>query len=312
MDLNSKPASWQKVKIAGRQFWKIPHHEWTGMMNALNPNKPPQESDGADFLMPCFPDDDKTEFPTLYEFEDAGPLIASGIARHSLTMEGISADRSNRGLTARHLSVFNEMDWYGECFGVLEAHGWTKSGHLTPEILSKLEAIEGRSAIDEAKQSFGENWELYAMELAARHLAKPLSRLWYVANMKSLYYCHNDDLRLGFLWAEYQMKMQYEAFALKHMEVVERNSENGRKGGQGKAAAERYRVLDRLVTAQGEKLAFCDNDEIIKAAKKLAADYDRKEGTQLFQIKNKSLGPGWYKDWVKHYRALIKAMRAKA
>ncbi|SCW39270.1 hypothetical protein SAMN02927900_01313 [Rhizobium mongolense subsp. loessense] len=310
MDLSNKPASWQKVKIAGRQFWRIPHKEFSEMMNSMFPNNP-RESDGADFLMPCFPDDDKRDFPTRYEFEDAGPLIASGIARHSLTLEGISAERSNRGLSARHLSVFNETDWYGECFGVLEAHGWTTSGNLTPEILAKVEEIEGKSVIDEAKQSYGENWEIYLMELAAQHLAKPLSRLWYAANMKSLYYCHHDDLRLGFLWAEYQMKMQYESFALKHMEVVERNSENGKKGGQGAARVERYRVLDQLVMAQGDKLAFSDNDEIIKAAKKLAMDYDRQEGAQLFQINNKSLGPSWYKDWVGHYRSLIKAMRAR-
>ncbi len=69
-------------------------------------------------------------------------------------------------------------------------------------------------------------------ELAAKHFSEPLSRLWYVANMMSLYYAHYDDMRFGYLWSEYRTKMRYELFALKHLKMAEKNRESGQKGGQ--------------------------------------------------------------------------------
>jgi hypothetical protein len=149
------------------------------------------------------------------------------------------------GLRARQLDVFNETDWYGECYQVLDAHGWLKGLGLAPHIIEHVVEHYGQEEIDRAKERYGSSWTVYVKELAAVRLAKPLSRLWYAANMMSLYYIHHDDMRLGYLWAEYQMRLDHEQDSLRG----KKNVASARDGGEQRAKQFKSRsqqVLDKM------------------------------------------------------------------
>lgn len=292
------------VKMAGREFQEVPR--------SLLPFSRGNEGEEI-VLMPVITPDDKIEFPGHPPFEGVGPFVKAGIAQHQLDfMEMPSAWTSGEAterFTATQLTVLSEMDWYGECFSVIEAHGWTKGGILTESMLNRIVDAEGNSElVAEAQTKYGENYGAYLEEIAAKHFAPPLSRLWYAANMKSLYYCHYDDLRFGYLWAEYQIKMRAELFALKHLELTERNRVSGLKGGQADKKRERYSVLDGLGKQRFKELAFASDRDGVRVAKRMAADYDKGADTPLFRLNGKDLSRNWYGDWLAHFRHIARGI----
>lgn len=208
------------------------------------------DATGRKILIPFHPADDKKHFPGGAVLEEAGFLMRSGVAAHKLELgfhnlkkimpdtESVLDDfakldkRTVGGIRATELEVFHESHWYGECFAVLSAHGWLgKSGELASHIIDHVVEHYGQSEIDEAKEQYGTEWEPYIKELAAVRLAKPLSRLWYAANMLSLYYIHHDEMRLGYLWAEYKMRLRHEQDSFRGKKSVE----SARGGGEQRA-----------------------------------------------------------------------------
>jgi hypothetical protein len=301
------------VKIAGREFYRIPRSDWNKHMKLMFPSLADKfaNDNGPSVLFPYYPFDDRLEFPAQSPVDDAGFLIKNGIASHNVD---IGARAGTEGFAARKLLLFAEDDWYGECFSVLSAHGWMTDGDLSHELLVRLQAIEGVDIRERVKDlfSFGfedgdRTWEIYLYELAATHFTKPLSRLWYAANMLSLYYIHRDDLRLGYLWCEYHMRMRYELIALKHIEMTEKNRESGMKGGQADKRRKRYDVLDRLARHNFKAMAFASDKEMVRIAKSLAAEYDAQAPEPLFTVGHKALSSKWYDDWASHFRLLAKS-----
>lgn len=308
-----KGGAWEefeRVKIAGREFWKIPRAEINKLTKMIRPDQAddPREDDGPDFLIPCSEPDDYVDFPGTVPLDDAGFLIKAGIATHSVDRIGFETRKNSLGLSARQLGVFSELDWYGECFSVLEAHGWTDHGNVLPSLIEKVAAAEGRDLVPEMKARFGNEWQPAFLEVAAVHLAEPLSRLWYVCNMMALYYIHQDDMRVGYLWCEYQMRKRYELFALKHIELTEKNRESGLKGGQGDKKQQRYAVLNRLANDRFKDIAFASDREGIRLAKRLAADHDAKSGDNLFSVNGKVLSSQWFGEWLDQFRLLARGL----
>ena len=292
------------VKMAGREFQRVPR--------SFLPFSRGDEGDEV-VLMPVITPDDKLEFPGRPSFEGLGPFLKSGVAEHKLGfMEMPSAwtsGNATENFTARDLIMLDELDWYGECFQVLERHGWTDYGQLIQELIERIVGAEANpELVSEARAEFGENYEPYLEEIAAKHFAPPLSRLWYAANMMALYYCHYDDLRFGYLWAEYQIKMRAELFALKHIELTERNRESGMKGGQASKKIERYSVLDRLGRQRFKELAFASDRDGVRVAKRIAADHDKHAESPLFQVNGKDLSRNWYGDWLAHFRQVARGI----
>ena len=292
------------VKMAGRKFQEVPR--------SMLPFT--RDGDGDEVvLMPVLPPDDKKAFPGLPPFEGFGPFLKAGISQHlfdSTNLPDVWTDgQATEKFTARNLLVLDELNWHGECFGVLEAHGWTERGHLKQEMIERIVEAEGDAdLVSKAKVEYGENYETYLEELAAKHFAPPLSRLWYVANMMALYYCHYDDMRFGYLWAEYQIKMRAEIFALKHIELIERNRESGMKGGQADKKIERYSVLDQLGRRRFKELAFASDRDGVRVAKRIAADHDKNADTPLFRVNGKDLSRNWYSDWLAHFRQIARGI----
>lgn len=302
----------ERIKIAGREFYRIPRAEWNKRMKEMFPGRDDLRDDGTDaVLFPYYPFDDRLEFPAQSTTEDVGFLIKAGIVSHNVDYSARTS--AFGGFPATKLVLFAEDDWFGECFSVLTAHGWLVNGTIPKEIIRKLESVEGEGIYERVKSqlSIGFNdgddtWEVYLYELAATHFAAPLSRLWYAANMLSLFYVHHDDLRTGYLWCEYQMRMRYELFALKHIEMTEKNRESGMKGGQADKKRERYQVLDRLAGQKFKVMAFASDREFIRLAKSMAVEYDSKAETPLFTVGGKPLSTKWYDEWASHFRSIAK------
>lgn len=292
------------VKVAGREFQKVPRSVlpfW-------------REGEGDELvMMPVLPPDDKKEFPGRPAFEGIGPLLQSGISQHKLDFMRVpaayGAERSVEHFTATDLVVLDEVDWYGECFCVLEAHGWTDHGEITSEMIQRIiEAEDDPGIVARSQAEHGDNHKTYLLEKAAKHFAPPLSRLWYVANMMSLFYCHYDDMRFGYLWAEYQIKMRAELFALKHQEMSERNRENGAKGGQRDKKLERYQVLNHLGRQRFKDLAFASDRDAVRLARQMAAQHDKGADDPLFAVNGKDLSRNWYEEWLSSFRRLARGI----
>lgn len=130
------------------------------------------------------------EFPERPQLENFFSFLRSGIAKHNLSVEEMSAiDGRSDGFSARQLTVFDSDVWSLECLRVLSHYGWIDGdGSNSPWLLEKLNEALGKSVIDSAEEQYGQGWEAYLLELAAIQLAEPFSRLWYVANMWSLYF----------------------------------------------------------------------------------------------------------------------------
>lgn len=270
-----------------------------------------QDDNGPAVLTPHYPFDDRLEFPSQPPLDDAGWLIKAGIASHHVTF---GSRKGLEGFSAKDLHLFAEDDWYGECFSVLTAHHWMVNGDFSRDLLARLQEVEGRDVQDRVRKKYSigfsegdDTWETFLYELAAKHFTPPLSRLWYAANMLSLFYIHRDDLRLGYLWCEYHMRMRYEPFALKHMELVEKNRESGKQGGQGDKKKERYTALNELALKRIHEIAFAKDRDCVRVARQLAGRYDKEHpDNPLFSVKGKTLSPTWFEEWLDHFREIVR------
>ena len=226
-----------KHNFAGREFIERNVSELHGIAGESGDEE-------RKILFPHEPPDDYIEFPIGSEFIDFNIYVGSGIASHQVEREHSSirdlSDVPSKGFSATQLEVFKEDDWFLECHEVLNAHGWfTEFINLSEEIISKVAEKEGVSEITRARARYGENWAYYIAEVAAKHFAKPLSRLWYVANMTSLYFAHQDDMRLGFLWSEYRIRMRHEADSFRG----KKNIASARSGGLKSASMQKNRTV---------------------------------------------------------------------
>lgn len=332
---------WPVITIAGHKFHQIPR----GTLEESFKDLPGVEFEAGDpdelVLLPYHSADDHLEFPARPTVQLAGMLASAGIARHTVLSIEDEFDKGSEGeveqvdafkrrhiiewspdgkietspeqaevpfpagFCARQIRPFNEDDWFGECWQVLKEHKWWHSTQrLTPELEANLEKLVP-GIIAEAKNTYGENWGCYAVEVAAMHLCSPLSRLWYAANMMALRYCHFDDLRLGYLWSEYQARLRWENAALKQEENAERNREVGKLGGELQAARrrERYAVLDRLAMLRmNDILVASDMKKRINIARQLAAEHASRSGdVDLFRHGGKALRGDWYEAWTLHF-----------
>lgn len=207
----------------------------------------------ARICLPYHEPDDKLEFPVAPKFNDLYFASASGKVLHNVhrergygphlppklieTAEGFRVE-GGKGFSARDLSVFSECDWFGECWGVMHAHGWhDPRGDLSQHIIDNVCKELGPCAVTRAKLEFGENWQTRVAELATLNLVQPLSRIWYAVNMMALYYCHYDDLRLGYLWAEYRMRMSLEKDAMRGESILRSAKSGGHSRGMSKSAS---------------------------------------------------------------------------
>lgn len=300
-----KNERWPVISIAGQSFYQIPRSD----MAELFGDKV-DLGDGPEILLPIRAPDDFLDFPAKAELEDFGSAARAGIATHIIdrdelqTTEPIPFGTWSSGFSATQLDVFPEDDWYGACWQVLLAHDWVSlrnSGGVSDKLLDQMAEISP-GAVDLAKLEYEENWHYRVYELAAVKLAKPLSRIWYAANMLALYYVHHDDLRLGYLWCEYRMKLKYELPALRQLEVTEKNRESGSKGGQADKKRERYNCLDRLARQNFKELAFASDRDAMRLAKRLASDHDARADEPLFRAGGKLLSRDWFEDWLAHFR----------
>lgn len=296
------------VKKAGRDFHQVPLRAYREALPEQIPDDLDDSSDSAHVLVEAIPNDAHMDFPGKASLERFGSYFRSGVVSHQLgTLEplvGSEGVSSSLRLAATDLSILNETDLYFECASVFTAHGWAgRGGGLSDAMLNKVVEIEGADFIESAKEAFGEDgWRSYAGEVAARHFAEPFSRLWYAANLQSLYYARHDELRLGYLLAEYRIKMSYELFALRHIEITEKNRESGAKGGQAEKKRERYRCLDRLARQHFKEMAFASDKDAMRLAKRLAAEHDAEADEPLFGANGKALSRDWFEEWLRHFR----------
>ncbi|MDQ2089753.1 hypothetical protein [Marimonas arenosa] len=219
----------RKVTIAGYSFLEVRQEEiWLRVEPCPEPDRLVlilhRDRENPDYL----------EFPDGGDFEshDFGgsplTLATDGFSRHEFWSElpdeePLGFKGRAGGFSARQVNVLSDS-FHGECQCVMDAHGWMEGLDLpSREIQAKLLELEGPEVMSAARERFGDNCRAFFCELAAVHFSKPFSRLWYAANMFSLYYAHYDDLRVGFLWAEYQIRM--------------RQGSNARRGEKTKNAA---------------------------------------------------------------------------
>ncbi len=335
-------ADWEIVSIGAHKFWKVPSDQL--LRAPLNGETfallGPILFDGLR--------DEKREFPGSPSLEGAGPFISSGVAVHTIGYAGeqefdrrqildeiepwdlevrehfvldsgkiphaaqgariVWENKPAKHLTARQMIVFNELDWYGECYQVLEAHGWTKRGQIADDLVNRLDIHFAQKDEDEllkwvaSKKGYdAEDTKLFFLEVAATYLATPLSRLWYAASMVPLYYLHQDTMRVGFLWSEYLTKMRFELFAFKHIEMTEKNRVSGLKGGQADKRRERYNALDRLARNRMDAMLIASDKDRLRTVKAMAREYDAKAEEPLFSSGLKPLSDSWYRDWISHF-----------
>ncbi len=253
----------------GRSFHVLKGSEFNKMFGGIGGRV--YDDDEQIFLKRTEPDD-KLEFPSSPHLDDYHHIVSSGRVLHNVereraygphqpvklieTDEGIRIE-GTKGFAATELDIFREDDWFGECWQVMEAHGWHRAGGgLGYHIIDQFRDEFGACAITKAKLEFGENWEGRIAELASTRLVQPLSRLWYAINMLALYYCHRDEFRLGFLWAEYRMRMHVEKDAVRGENVV-KSAKNGgiARGASKKAASQKIIKAMQSRIAAGQSIA---------------------------------------------------------
>ena len=260
----------------GRKYLVLSGAEFNTMFEGISRRT---HDEDERILIPTSAPVNKLEFPSNPLFNDFHLAVSSGTVLHNVerqeaygpelprkiakTSEGLRVE-GNKGFTATALQVFVEIDWHGECWGVMEAHGWHgPKRRISQLIIDNVSKEIGPCEITKAKLEFGENWEIRVAELATIQLVRPLSRLWYAVNMMALYYCHHDDLRLGFLWAEYQMRMRAEKNALRGEVMLKSASDGGlarRATTSAKSgciiAAMGKRIFSGLSVANAARLTF--------------------------------------------------------
>ncbi len=189
------------VEINGFTFWRVQKRH-------LLAGDPDAE---GEVLMPLgthhVEHDDYREFPLPPNVQGFSNYIASGISRHAIESGSATETREVRKparivesapgrlvieiddevgpqIAARDLFVFGEMDWYGECFHVLEANGWREHGLPTQNFVDAIGKVVAAQGLEqELARLSDEDRDLRCLELAATHLAEPFSRVWYAANM---------------------------------------------------------------------------------------------------------------------------------
>ena len=192
------------------------------------------------------------EFPGGANLVAVGTMMSSGSAVHGArgSLGAVYSSTQNaieRGAyTANNLDLFREDDWAFECLSVLQAHGWLdRTASLNQTIIDKVAECFGASVIKDAVTKFGENSDVYIESFASRLLAEPLSRLWYVNNMREQFYLKHDDMKVGILWAEYKIRLSQEHNALRG-ERVKLNASAGGKAAGTLAEESRREILTRM------------------------------------------------------------------
>lgn len=330
------------IRIGSRDFWYFTKEDlaqrWPAVQSLSDRAKARGDKVASNLppealfaLMPvdALHADDKRTFPSEVGAAFWGPYVSAGATVHEIGSQHfveigtddpryiVSAieEYLSRGKRPRRvwagrtsplkptfLNVFDELAWVTECWMVLEAHQWIAGHQLEPAFQSQIEQRcqlenELHMRVLSDKDRF---W--HQLEIGATHIAEPLSRLWYAASMLSLYFYHSDKLRVGYLWAEYQMKMQFEVSVLRHMQMTDANRSNGQKGGQAEKRRERYRVLDSLASERANDFAFTTDREGIRLAKRLAASHDAEAPEPLFSQAGRPLSNGWYEEWFADFR----------
>ena len=215
------------------------------------------------------PADDYLEFPGRDKLASSRGFVSSGIAFHRFLkpdfigpLEPLGEENASQYF-AKNLVVFNDFDFNMECWNVLEAHGWIDSStRPTPSIMAKVSEAVGAGFVSELQGSGLENWEAVILEIAAANFAKPLSRLWYAAAMNALYFVYRDDLKVGYLWAEYKIRMEHESAAVRGQTVRDGAQKGGEKRSQD------YASLRKVVLSELKRL--CDQGHSVSRAAELA------------------------------------------
>lgn len=102
-----------------------------------------------------------------------------------------------------------------------------------------------------------------------------------------------------------------EAHARVRLDQIDENRRNGAKGGQASQKQERYRVLNDLARSNEAKFRFVSGSQAIRAAKKLALEYDKVASDPLFQHRGSNLSLAWYGDWWDQFRTDMQQLTNK-
>ena len=78
----------------------------------------------------------------------------------------------------------------------------------TPELIGAPIEVVGPKVIVEAR-GLGHKLTSTSRPCCAQN-RHALHEVWYAASLMALYYLHYDDMRFGYLWAEYKAKMRFE------------------------------------------------------------------------------------------------------
>ncbi|MFG1299464.1 hypothetical protein V5F49_06665 [Xanthobacter sp. V3C-3] len=84
--------------------------------------------------------------------------------------------------------------------------------------------------------------------------------------------------------------------------MMEKNRENGAKGGQADRKADRYRVLNEIGRRRSNEIAFVTDNQGVRLAMRWAAEYDAKAEVPLFRLNGRPLSKKWYAEWLADFR----------
>ncbi|MCX2695158.1 hypothetical protein [Ochrobactrum chromiisoli] len=262
------------VDYMGRKFYAVPKvevkEEIFSLPNRLLPEGKPEQwpklrqqeysersipGDGDIVLFPVEIEinEDEKPFPSA---QIIGEYLCAGLSTHRIP-EALKRVKEAGGIfiTFKDVEVFDDdanLQLMFDYSTLLEELGWTEFGEISPMLREKLDGANiGEAIFSMAGEEMPECPDFWVIWMASTLFSAPFSRIWYVTNLMILAAAKSDsplrdDLRLGFLWREYVFKKKHEWAAEKHLELVSKNRENGRKGGQAEKKAERYEVLNRL------------------------------------------------------------------
>lgn len=123
-----------------------------------------------------------------------------------------------------------------------------------------------------------------------------------------------DFAKLGFeIGRHYEalLKKPYEEHAVKRMETVRKNRENGKRGGQADIKRQRFETLNNLAYRERDRFAFASDDQAARKAKELAKGYEANARDGLFLHADKLLSLGWFKvEWLPQFREGMRRERS--
>jgi hypothetical protein len=225
--VNSHIAKWIKEEWGGETVWCL-----------LPPDQPLRKSE---------PPDKYLEFATDPDLEHNLWTVKSGLTSHDINLGGgphcFEDLQTGYPFTAQQLALEPDDDLVEECLHVLDSHGWSCPGcyGVAAHVRKAVVEHHGAEKIELLYKKNNYHADYIIQELASTILAKPLSRLWYAANLLSLYFVHKDEFRLGYLWAEYRNKKSYEHYAIQGIKASE-----GGRSRQGKYASHTPAVLANM------------------------------------------------------------------